>query len=280
MPDISITLTQIVADSAFQPRVEGLDLDHVRALEVVAEAWPPLKVIAQGKQYLLLDGFHRFAAAQNLGLEQVRAEVLEAPADGDLIGLAFALNAVHGRPLTLSDRRAFAARLLRAHPDWSDREIGRRAGLVQPTIGKIRQDLEIRQDIAPAESRIGRDGRSYPAAAKVASVGTSGGAGATAETSSKPKSGTSMSLVDVLVQAFTPAQRITQRNLVRYLERLADLLEEQDEMKGFETIDDAAEACRIVLGPEKAKAIGERLGWSSRNIILVAEALGDMASQP
>jgi len=35
-----------------------------------------------------------------------------------------------------------------------------------------------------------------------------------------------------------------------------------------------------VLGPEKAKAIGERLGWSSRNIILVAEALGDTASQP
>jgi len=183
---IKIATGNIVADPAFQPRVEGLDLDHVRALETVAEAWPPLKVIAHGKHYLLLDGFHRFAAAQNLGLEQVAVEVLEAPADGDLIGLAFALNAVHGRPLTLSDRRAFAARLLRAHPDWSDREIGRRAGLVQPTIGKIRLDLETRQDIAPADSRIGRDGRSYPAATKVASVGASGGTGAAAEANSKP----------------------------------------------------------------------------------------------
>ncbi|HUY03947.1 MAG TPA: ParB/RepB/Spo0J family partition protein, partial [Rhodocyclaceae bacterium] len=106
---------KILADPHMQPRVDGLDLEHVRALEAVAEAWPPLKVVRQDDRYLLVDGFHRFAAAQNLGLETVPVLVLDPPEDGDLHGLAFSLNAAHGRPLNLSDRRAFAARLLQAH---------------------------------------------------------------------------------------------------------------------------------------------------------------------
>lgn len=266
-----VPIQSILADTSLQPRVEGLDLDHVRSLEAVAEAWPPLKVIAQDGRCILVDGFHRFAAAQNLALEQMLVEVLEAPADGDLLGLAFSLNAIHGRPLTLSDRRAFAARLLRSHPDWSDREIGRRVGLVQPTIGKIRQGLETRQDIAPAEIRVGRDGRNYPAPPRIADNATGDAV--------RPKASSGRSLVEIIAQAFTPAERTAQRNLARYLDRLADLLEEQDKMRGFETIDDAAEACRVVLGPEKARELGERLGWSSRNIALVAEALGDVETQ-
>lgn len=266
-----ITLTLVTADPSLQPRVDGLDLDHVKTLEGVAEAWPPLKVVPRDGSFVLVDGFHRFAAAQNLGLETVSVEVLDSPEDGNLLGLAFALNAIHGRPLTLSDRRAYAAKLLRSHPDWSDREIGRRAGLVQPTIGKIRQELETRQDIAPAETRIGRDGRNYPVQQRIADIATGD--------APKPKATTGRSLVDIIAQVFSPAERTAQRNLVRYLERLADLLEEQDEMNGFKTIDDAAEACRVVLGPEKAEEIGERLGWSSRNIALVAEALGDVEAQ-
>jgi hypothetical protein len=167
MDAITIPITSITADPALQPRTDGLDLDHVRALEMVAEAWPPLKVVGPGCRFLLVDGFHRFAAAQNLGLAEIAVEVLEAPADGDLHALAFTLNAAHGRPLTLSDRRAFAARLLRAHPDWSDREIGRRSGLVQPTIAKVRQDLEREKEIAPAVARTGRDGRVYPAKPRI-----------------------------------------------------------------------------------------------------------------
>ncbi|MGC8732902.1 MAG: ParB N-terminal domain-containing protein [Halothiobacillaceae bacterium] len=265
MATISIPINSIIADSAFQPRVTGLDLEHVRALEAAAEVWPPLKVVARGRHYLLLDGFHRFAAAQNLGLTEIAVEVLDIPADGDLLGLAFALNAVHGRPLTLSDRRAFAERLLRAHPDWADREIGRRAGLVQPTIGKIRQALEREAAIAPAESRIGRDGRSYPATVRAESD-TNG------EASS---AGDRPSLLDAIAQAITPAERIAQREIVQYLKRLADSLEAQDGLAGFETIEDAAAACRAVLGAAGAEALAGQLGWSSRNIVLIAAALGD-----
>ncbi|WP_162800618.1 ParB/RepB/Spo0J family partition protein [Acidibrevibacterium fodinaquatile] len=256
MNQSSVPVRRVVADPALQPRVDGIDPDHVRALEAVPEAWPPLRVVVQGDGFLLIDGFHRLAAAQNLGLAEVPVEVLDPPADGDLTSLAFAFNVAHGRPLTLADRRAFARRLLHQHPDWSDREIGRRAGLVQPTIAKVRQDLERDAAIAPAETRRGRDGRVYPAS---------------------PAS-SSRSIVDVISdvieRATTPAERIQQREIVRHLERLAVMLETLDNLAGFSTIKAGVDACRAVLGEAKARELAERLGWSSGNVLAVAEALG------
>jgi len=257
----SIALSQIIPDPALQPRVGGLDLDHVKALEGVAEAWPPLKVVQRGGSFILVDGFHRFAAAQNLGLETISAEILMPPEDGDLLGLAFALNAVHGRPLTLSDRRAFAARLLKAHPDWSEREIARRAGLVQPTVGKIRQELEAQAAITPTDNRVGRDGRSYAVPPK--------GHGKTPEAYQ-----TGPTLLERIGDAFTPAERRNQREIARYLQKLADALEDQDKLTGFESIDSAADACRAVLGTEAARELADQLGWSAENILKIAETLG------
>ena len=257
---IDVQLGHVIADPELQPRLGGIDPDHVRALEAVSAEWPPVRVIHKEARWLLIDGFHRLAAAQNLGIGVVKAVVIDPPADGDLASLAFALNATHGRPLSLGDRRAFAARLLKQHPDWSDREIGRRAGLVQPTIAKVRQDLERDATIAPAETRRGRDGRVYPA--------------------SPASPGRSLVEVisDVIERATTPAERIQQREIVRYLERLADVLEAQDNLTGFPTIKAGADACRAVLGEAKAKELAERLGWSSGNIVAVAEALGYVAA--
>ena len=254
-PIISFPLSQITADPALQPRVDGIDREHVRALEPVAEHWPALKVVKRGGGYLLIDGFHRFAAAQNLKLETVAAEVLDTPENEDLHSLAFTLNAAHGRPLTLSDRRAFAARLLRAHPDWSDRELGRRCGLVQPTIAKVRQELERQADIPTTATRVGRDGREYAVAPR------------------QPRNGTTTlaSVIDTFVSAF---DRTGQRQLVRFLERLADVLEEQENHKAFETFEGAAQSCRAVLGDDGAKDLADRLGWSSDNILKIAQALG------
>ncbi len=249
-----IELNAILADPALQPRVAGVDTDHVHELEAVAEHWPPLKVVRRGDRYLLVDGFHRFAAAQNLKLNTVAVMVLETGPNTDLHDLAFILNAAHGRPLTLSDRRAHAARLLRNHADWSDREVGRRCGLTQPTVAKVRQELEQSAAIPETAKRTGRDGRSYPA---------------------KPQrlSGTQF-LSNVVERVVSALDRNQHRQIARYLERLAASLEEQERLDGFKTIEDAAEACRAVLGQDRAQELADRLGWSSRNILDVAFALG------
>lgn len=253
-PIVQVPLEVLIADPALQPRVAGVDPDHVHELETVAEHWPPLKVVRQGDKYLLVDGFHRFAAAQNLNLATVSVMVLEAGPNADLQDLAFILNAAHGRPLTLSDRRAHAARLLRSHADWSDREVGRRCGLTQPTVAKVRQELEQSAAIPEAAKRTGRDGRSYPA-------------------KSQRVSGTQF-LTSVVERVVSALDRNQHRQITRYLERVATTLEEQDRLEGFKTIEGAADACRSVLGQEKAAELAERLGWSSRNVLDVALVLG------
>jgi hypothetical protein len=222
-----LPLADIVADREFHPRVDGIDPQHVRELELFHEHWPRLKVVWRGGQYLLVDGFHTYAAAQKLGT--VAVAVLEASDTEDLHTLAFMLNAAHGAPLTLNDWRAFAARLLRSHPDWSDREI------------------------PVTTTRVGRDGR--PCASPLHRHGK-------------------ITVAEFLEQVASTPNRNEHRRIVRYLEKLANFLEDQDALKGFQTIQDAAKACWEVLAAEDAKELAERLGWSSGNIFDIARALG------
>lgn len=260
----TIPLARITLDPDLQPRVDGVDSDHVRELEAIAEDWPPLKVVARGDGFVLVDGFHRYAAAQNLALASVPVLVLAVREDEDLHALAFALNAMHGRPLTLSDRRAFAVRLLRSNPTSSDREIGRRCGLTQPTVAKVRQELERSATIEPAEKRVGRDGRAYSATPKKPAPAHTIGA----------------AITDMLGGLFSPVERKAQRRLARYLEQLAALLDERETLPSFDTIDDAANACRVVLGEEGAKSLGDRLGCSSIDVLEIARALGFREDTP
>ena len=135
--ELRLPLDRITADQAIQPRTDGLDADHMALLEQNPDGWPPLIVVASGG-YQLVDGFHRYAVAQNLGLETIRVEVHKAPDNGDLHALAFALNVSHGRPLTLTDRRAEAERLLRADATISNAQVAERTRLSPTTIAAIR----------------------------------------------------------------------------------------------------------------------------------------------
>jgi hypothetical protein len=253
MSIVSLAIDAVTIDSLLQPRVGGIDPKHVEEIQDAFDLCPPIKVVQQGDKYVLLDGFHRYAAAQNLGLETIPVEIVQ-PNDEDLFGIAFALNAAHGRPLTLSDRRNYASRILRAEPSLSDREVGRRVGLMQPTIAKVRQELERSADIPVLTERIGRDGQTYAVAPKKAGGGTP--------------------LIEVLGSAVTPGERADQRKLVRYFTELATMLAQQDDLPGFESIDDAVQACTAVLGEEKAAELAETLGWSSRNVLQIAQGLG------
>src|SRR5215207_2670296 len=111
-----VRLQDLKVNPSLQPRVGGTDAAHVRTLEEAPNSWPPLRVVLRGETSLLVDGYHRLEAAKKLGLESIRVEVVQVAPDEDLHELAFRLNATHGRPLSLADRRAFAERLLHAQP--------------------------------------------------------------------------------------------------------------------------------------------------------------------
>lgn len=259
-----ISIKGIHIDPRLQPRVEGIDSAHVAVLQNAPESWPPVSVVAQDGRFLLVDGAHRVAAAQNLGLAEIAADVVPTPADGDVHALGFALNAAHGRPLTLTDRRAEAERLLRLHSEWADREIGRRCGLAQPTVAAVRAELERTAQIEQTATRVGQGGYTY-------SVGANPKQRPPGEL---PGAGLGEIVGDAVGRLFTPDERRAQRRIVQFLERLVVALEDQEQLDGWETAEDAAEAGRLVLGVERAGQLAERLGWTSRAVLDVAVALG------
>src|SRR5262249_21711227 len=62
-------LARLRTNEDYQPRIDGLDERHVAELvESGADAWPPLVVVEDGADYLVVDGCHRLAAASRLGL--------------------------------------------------------------------------------------------------------------------------------------------------------------------------------------------------------------------
>jgi hypothetical protein len=139
-PPVLIPMGQIIIDDRLQPRQDGLAADHFASLMETPETWPPIVLADINGALYLIDGFHRHEAARRLGIGELAASIF-APTEGtDLFGIAFQLNAKHGRPLTLRDRKAYAAALIARHPDLADREIGRRCSLHHQTVGALRDE--------------------------------------------------------------------------------------------------------------------------------------------
>jgi ParB-like nuclease family protein len=135
---VPVPLQNISIDDRLQPRCDGLSEEHLTSLMETPEAWPPITLARSNGRLLLIDGFHRVEAATRLERDSITAVVHEPPEGCDLFAAAFQLNAKHGRPLTLRDRKAYASVLLQTHPDWSDRDIGRRTSLNHETVGALR----------------------------------------------------------------------------------------------------------------------------------------------
>jgi hypothetical protein len=141
IPTTTLRIDAIDVDDQLQPRCDGLSEEHVAALMETPEDWPPIVVAQrQGSAPLLLDGFHRIEAAVRLGYESIGAQVIFPEPGADLFAMAFEFNIKHGRPLTLRDRKAYAAALVQRHPELTDREVGRRAGLNHETVGRLRDE--------------------------------------------------------------------------------------------------------------------------------------------
>jgi hypothetical protein len=151
-------LTAIRFDRAAYPRL-GLDPERIAVLRDLyaadgEQALPPIDVVLLDDDLALgADGAHRCEAAQLLGWTDISVRVIPVPTGYDPIEIAY-LHALEtavaaAKPLTRSERKAAAARLLSAHPDWSDREIARRAGVSHTTVGAMRDD-EVIDSVANA----------------------------------------------------------------------------------------------------------------------------------
>lgn len=142
---MNLELTEIRRDDSAQPRAM-LNTDHIKdladALEGGAEL-TPVDVFHDGFSYWLADGFHRYSAYHRAKRDEIPVNVHE----GDLraaVLYSITANTQHSvLKMTREEKRASVTRLLKDEEwgQWSDREIGRRAGVAHPTVGAIRKEL-------------------------------------------------------------------------------------------------------------------------------------------
>jgi hypothetical protein len=80
--------------------------------------------------------------------------------EADAFIVSVQANIVHGLPLSLADRTAAAERIVRSHPQWSDRMIASVAGLAAKTVCGIR--TRVAGQVVQTQVRVGSDGRTRP----------------------------------------------------------------------------------------------------------------------
>lgn len=135
--------------------------EYSEAMENGAK-FPAVTCFSDGKEYWLVDGFHRVAAAEKAG--QTRIEAVVRP--GSLLDAqwySFGVNKTHGLRRTNEDKqRAVAAAL--AHDlgkDRSDGAIAEHCGVTQPLVHTIREQLTSTGRVFQSTTRTGKDGRKY-----------------------------------------------------------------------------------------------------------------------
>jgi ParB-like chromosome segregation protein Spo0J len=135
------------------PRADGLDSAHVERL--VEAEWPVAPIVVHEPSMQVIDGHHRLAAAIAKGLDVIDTYLFHGSMESAFV-LSVRANVTHGLPLSLSDRRAAARKILTLHGNWSDRAIGKSTGLSAKAVNRLRSAIESGGQL---DARVGRDGR-------------------------------------------------------------------------------------------------------------------------
>lgn len=145
---------------ADSPRLGGLDAEHARTLAQIDTELPP--ILVRRSTMRVIDGMHRLRAAELRGQTTIGVQFFDG-SEEDAFLIAVEANIAHGLPLTIAERRAAAARIIRSRPDLSDRSIAITSGLAARTVASIRRSAGGNAARLPA--RLGRDGRVRPLSA-------------------------------------------------------------------------------------------------------------------
>lgn len=143
----------------FSPRREQQDIEHATVLAGVIDELPPIVVHAGSGR--VIDGVHRVLAARLAERSAVPIVLFDGDDDEAYLE-SVRRNTTHGKPLSLSERRHAASRVLELRPDWSDRRIGAACGVSAGTVAQLRSVAPAGEREATTSGRLGRDGRVRP----------------------------------------------------------------------------------------------------------------------
>ncbi|MDD5600044.1 MAG: ParB/RepB/Spo0J family partition protein [Victivallaceae bacterium] len=139
---MKIKLTDIRIDGGTQPRAainNEAVAEYAESIQA-GDKFPPLEVVFDGAAYWLWDGFHRYHAAMQAGLDIFDANVTPGTLD-QARWRSLATNKAHGLRRTNEDKRKAASTALELHPEMSDHAIAHHCGVSHTFVGKLRQEL-------------------------------------------------------------------------------------------------------------------------------------------
>ncbi len=146
-----VNIRDITLDKTLQVRsaFEAVDRSVVERYAACFDDLPPVEVVETPEGKLLADGFHRVAAAKQIGRVHITANVRTGTReDAEVIGLL--ANTTHGVPLRSWERERAILRLHTLRPEWSNRELARKMGVSEGTVRNLLKNQKIRVELKEA----------------------------------------------------------------------------------------------------------------------------------
>lgn len=212
-------------------------IEEKRMIETI----PMLDVFFDGVTYHIADGWHRFEAAFEAGLESLTCRIYQG-SERDARIFACQANQKHGVRRTAADKRR-AVELLLEDQEWSEkssRAIADHVGVAHTFVEKVRSERsEGELESTPVEgdepaTRTGADGKKRKAPAPKDGPSAS-------KDSSKPAPALSKENPEVKSgdEKISPAQRKQARNAFGVVARFVDLVEEPEVKRALVDIAEA-----------------------------------------
>jgi hypothetical protein len=147
------------AAAALFPETTGADYAAIKADIKQQGQLHPIITVGEGADIKVLAGRTRQSACIELGIEPKYQ-----PYQGnDPIAFVIGDN-IHRRHLTAEQKRDLIAKLIKAQPKKSNRQIAKMAGRSHPHVAKVRKKLEQAGDVETVTTSIDTMGREQPAA--------------------------------------------------------------------------------------------------------------------
>jgi hypothetical protein len=141
------------------PPMEGEEFDALVA-DIRANGLHDPIVMYEGK---ILDGRNRYQACLAAGMQPITIDGHEFITDPAVFVIS---RNIHRRHLTAKQRRDVIAKLLKAQPEKSNRQIAEQTKADDKTVAAVRRDLEATAEIPQLEKTVGADGKARKQPAK------------------------------------------------------------------------------------------------------------------
>lgn len=92
-------------------------------------------------KYLVIDGGHRFLAAQKIGKKTLQCVPFGGTKE-EAVKVAIAANSTHGLPRTNDDKRHAVTIALKTFPTLKNRQLAKLCCVTHPFVGTVRKELE------------------------------------------------------------------------------------------------------------------------------------------